>query len=271
MNMFIKGGDGGPPVRRSRTHGRGGTTLRPGTSSLSAAARASFLACEGRPLFLAGWQRTLFIHYEVPAAALQPLVPYPLDLWAGRAYVSLVAFTLTRLRFFDGGPAFATHGFLNLRTYIPGNSIYFLAEWLPHPLCVVLGPRLYGLPYRLGSLDYRHDHESGRICGRVRDGAGIFEFGGPIDPRAPFASCVPGSLDEFLLERYTAQTRRGPVDRYFRVWHPTWPQVPLEITVFDDSLLAATGSWFPEARRAGANYSPGFPEVWMGRPRRRSA
>jgi uncharacterized protein YqjF (DUF2071 family) len=237
---------------------------------LSQAARTSFRSAEGRPLFHAGWRRTVFIHYDVDAGALQPQVPFPLETRDGRAYVSLVAFTLSDLRLAAGGPPFTTHGFLNVRTYTRHNGIYFLAEWLPNPFCVLLGPGLYGLPYRLGRLDYDHRHETGRLHGRVEGPEGVLEFRAPIDPRATFSPCEAGSLDEFLLERYTAFTKRGSSERLFRVWHQPWPQVPIDLTVLDESLVASTGPWFRRARRIGANYSPGFSEVWMGRPRRRT-
>lgn len=236
----------------------------------SQAARRAFDTVEGRPLFHAGWRRTVMIHYEVDAAILQPQVPFPLDTRDGKAYVSLVAFTLSDLRFAAGGPPFSTHGFLNVRTYIQGNGIYFLAEWLPNPLCVFMGPRLYGLPYRQGRLDYDHRYETGRLHGRVEGRSGVLEFEAPIDPGATFAHCRTGSLDEFLMERYVAFTRRGDTERLFRVWHQPWPQVPIEVTMHDESLVASTGSWFRHARRIGANYSPGFDTVWMGRPRRRA-
>ncbi|MBI3858054.1 MAG: DUF2071 domain-containing protein [Planctomycetes bacterium] len=74
--------------------------------TLSARAQTAFRADEGRPLFHAGWRRTVFIHYEVDPAALQPQVPFPLDTRDGKAYVSLVAFTLSDLRFAAGGPPF---------------------------------------------------------------------------------------------------------------------------------------------------------------------
>ncbi len=96
----------------------------------------------------------------------------------------------------------------------------------------------------------------------------MLDFEAPIDPAPRFAPCRTGSLDEFLLERYTAFTKRGPTKRLFRVWHSPWPQVPIEISRIEDGLIDATGPWFRRARRVGATYSPGFHEVWMGRPRR---
>ncbi|HLY09455.1 MAG TPA: DUF2071 domain-containing protein [Planctomycetota bacterium] len=240
-------------------------------TTFSLAARNAFEAAEGRPLFQAGWQRAVFIHYEVDPAALQPQVPFPLETRGGKAYVSLVAFTLSGLRFTLGGPPLTTHGFLNVRTYIPGNGIYFLAEWLPNPACVFLGPRLYGLPYRQGTLTYDHRHESGRLQGRVESREGVLDFRAPLDSGSRFQPCERGSLDEFLLERYTAFTERRGRERLFRVWHDPWPQVPLDLTVLDDRLIDSTGPWFRAARRRGANYSPGFDRVWMGRPRRKDA
>src|SRR5947208_3021713 len=78
-----------------------------------------------RPIFRSDWLRSLFIHYEVEPAALQPQVPFELDLFGGRAYVSLVAFTMARLRPAIGGrmtawavSPIATHPFLNVRTYV---------------------------------------------------------------------------------------------------------------------------------------------------------
>ncbi|TDJ54766.1 MAG: DUF2071 domain-containing protein, partial [Planctomycetota bacterium] len=51
-----------------------------------------------KPFFIADWSRALFVHYAVDPAVLQPLVPLPLDLRDGHAYVSLVAFTMRGLR-----------------------------------------------------------------------------------------------------------------------------------------------------------------------------
>jgi len=245
-------------------------------STLSEAARRRMLALPGEPMFYARWDRAVFIHYEADPATLQRDVPFDLDLHEGRAFVSIVAFTLARMRPRIGGrfgewlfKPIATHEFLNIRTYVqhrgePG--IYFLAEWLSNPLSVRLGPRTFGLPYKFGRLIYEHARVRGEIRGDVEACEGRLSYQGDVAERS-FAPSEPGSLTEFMLERYTAFTRHGKRRRLFRVWHEPWPQEPLDIDTTADDLLASTGNWWQTAEYVGANYSPGA-EVWMGRPHR---
>jgi uncharacterized protein len=247
---------------------------------LSDEGRARLLSRRGEPRFVAGWERVLFIHYEVAADELQRTVPFPLDLHDGRAYVSLVAFTMRGMRFRFGGGRLAfllrpiaTHDFLNVRTYVKRGrerGIYFITEWLSNWLSVQLGPLLYGLPYHYAKINYQHVHENNRLSGRVEApdrGAGV-NWEARLSPDKFFIPGEQGSLTEFLLERYTAYTARGSTGRFFRIWHPPWPQIPVKISMGDDALLQKTWKWFGSAHLVGANYSPGFNEVWMGRAHR---
>jgi len=269
------------------------------TGDINAAARQRILSRKGEPLFLADWDRAVFIHYEIDPEILQREVPFQLDLRDGKAYVSLVAFTLRRMRPRLGGrlaewffKPIATHEFLNVRTYVRHNGepgIYFLAEWLPNPLSVHLGPRAFGLPYRFGKIEYRHEHERGELHGMVSEGGaphavrvsswqnsngahGVtrptcrLEYSAEINPDSEFNPCAEDLLEEFLVERYTAFTHWKNKSRFFRIWHSPWPQTPIEIKILDDSLLTRTWPWFKNARLIGANYSPGVFDVWMGRP-----
>ncbi len=246
---------------------------------LSDEGRRRILAVRGNPLFLCDWERAVFVHYEVDPEVLQREVPFELDLREGRAYLSLVGFTMRDMRPRSGGwPAamlfkpIATHEFLNVRAYVkhegePG--IYFLAEWLPNRISRLLGPTIFGLPYRLGTLDYRHEHEKGFLRGRVTGSdKSQLEYVAEVDPATQFRPCDEGSRDEFLMERYTAFTARGSRRRKFRIWHPPWPQAPIEIEIKNDELLRKSWHWFSDARFVGANYSPGFEDIWMGRPQR---
>ena len=269
--------------------------------SASEAARLRLLSLPGEPLFIADWDGVLMIHYQVDADRLARIVPFPLDLRNGNAFVGLVGFTMRRMRPRFGGrlaawllKPIATHAFLNVRTYVrhhgePG--IYFLAEWLSNRLSVALGPRLFGLPYRLGKIDYQHHSQKvGKgafhrvpfpkisdemkslptlsLRGSVEDSAGngILTYRGTLAPAVKPCACEPGSFDEWLMERYTAFTHSAGKIGFFRVWHPPWPQTTLELEVMERSLLDLNWPSFSDAAFVGANYSAGERNVWMGWP-----
>ena len=244
---------------------------------LSEGGKRRLLTVPGEPLFLADWERAVFIHYAVDGGTLQKEVPFALDLWEGRALVSLVAFTMRDMRPRRGGclaawpfKPIATHPFLNVRTYVKHGDergIYFMTEWLPNRLSVLLGPLAYGLQYRFARINYRHTHEQGVLAGRVEapGAGGRFAYESRLSGSGSFTTCPADSVDEFLLERYTAFTSRGRTRRFFRIWHPPWRQMPVQVSVAEDTLLTKVWPWFREARLIGANYSPGFRDVWMGR------
>lgn len=237
------------------------------------------LAGRGETAFIARWDRVLMIHWEVDSEALQRVVPFPVELREGRAFVSLVAFTMRgmaparagRLGAFLFRPI-ATHEFLNVRTYVrehdePG--IYFLSEWLSNRIAVQLGPVAFGLPYRHGRLDYTHAWEEGDLHGRVMDshtGASL-EYRASLDAPVSFQPCETETREEWLMERYTAFTERHGRRRLFRVWHEPWAQTPATVDVTCRTLLTENWSWMKEARLAGASFCPGLGGVWMGRPR----
>lgn len=236
-----------------------------------AAKRAAF-----EPLFVADWDDVAFVNFAFERSALQPLVPFELDLFDGTAYVSLVAFTQRRLRPRWGGrlsavlsAPLATHELLNVRTYVSHageRGIYFLCEWVPNRLATWLGPPLYGLPYRLGRLRYQYDRHAGVARHEVIATGRRLAFDVFADPNRAPATAAPGSLDAFLLERYTAFTRCRGRDACFRVEHAPWPQQRATVHFRDTALLSRTGVDWSRATVACANLSPGVKQVGFSPP-----
>jgi uncharacterized protein YqjF (DUF2071 family) len=166
---------------------------------------------------------------------------------------------------------------LNVRTYVrheDESGIFFLAEWVPKKVVTWLGPPMFGLPYRLGRIEYEHVQAS--LRGTVTNAAGQFVYRGSYS--GPCRACAGGSLDEFLLERYVAFTEWHGLRRMFRVRHDPWPQTQAEVTVEDEGLLRAQFGWWTDAGLVSANFSPGldvvtigWPQVVSGHPRCKTA
>ena len=250
----------------------------PAGTSISERARERFLKEERTPLFRCEWPRVLFVHYEIEPAILQPLVPFELELFNGKAIVSLAAFTMHRFRPNRGGrlgewifsPA-AKNSFLNVRAYVrhQGESgVFFMTQWLSHPFCLLGRLPMLRLPWHLGRMRYDFRQERGRLHGYVgASGGRSLTIAAAFPIGSAFKPAEPGSLAEFAMERYTAFALRGGKDVVFRVWHEAWPQRAVEVELEDAGLLALSGDWHRHARFAGANYTIGCDDVWMGRVR----
>jgi uncharacterized protein YqjF (DUF2071 family) len=231
-----------------------------------------------RAMFVADWVNVSFVHFAVSPGDLQLRIPFELDTFDGISYISLVAFTQRRLRPAIGGriaewlsTPLACHEFLNVRTYVRHRGergIYFLAEWIPNRLAALIGPALYGLPYRVGRLQFNQSVEGDRFTVNVTGREGCVEFGGTIDKPRDFSVARDGSLAAFLIERYTAWTYHRRVVRRFRIQHEPWLQCSADVTLRRADLLQnLCGGWF-DAPPIGAHFSPGVFNVAIGRPER---
>jgi len=233
-----------------------------------------------RGLFLADWSDVVFMHFEVDEAVLRRSVPLELDLYHGKAYVSLVAFTQKRLRPRWGGRLaewlsrpVGEHEFLNVRTYVRGRGrgqdergVYFLVEWISSRMARAIGPRAYGLPYELARMRYEVDEQANVMRGDIWARARL-RFEASIDDTQVVGEASDESLEQFLLERYAAYTFRNGVLRRFRICHEPWPKVGSRCRIDEPTLLEGA-EWFAGATLVSANYSPGVRDVSIGKPER---
>ncbi len=227
-----------------------------------------------KPFLRGDWDTLLMAHFAVTPEAIQGEVPLPLDTRDGEAFVTLVAFRQTHLRFAREGwwarplaKPVDDHAFLNLRTYVrgpEGPGIWFMQEFINHPLARLVGPPLYGLPYRLAHMPLRYRPTTRRFTATVRgwDNYARLEAEYAL---APLPAAEPGTLEHFLHERYVAYTQRGKTMLRFRVWHAPWRMHVAKVMV---KALGPAFAWMDEARFLGAFFTPGLKAVGLGAPRR---
>ncbi|HEY8041926.1 MAG TPA: DUF2071 domain-containing protein [Polyangiaceae bacterium] len=206
------------------------------------------------------WRSLLFLHWEVPVAPLQALVPEGLtvDTFEGRAYVGLVAFTMKDVRPSRRLPAVPTardfHE-LNVRTYVhrggrdPG--VWFFSLDAASALAVLAARAFFHLPYFHARMHMR-DEGDGRWAYRARrhwasDEEAAFEARYEVgDDRGTAAE---GTLEHFLVERYLlfAETPRGALVRG-QVHHRPYPLRRARVTELRESMVKAAGLRRPEDR-----------------------
>lgn len=191
----------------------------------------------GVSVFLrAEWRYIVMLNYEIDAALLQPLVPAgtSLDLWQGRALVSVVGFRFLRTRI--AGIPVPLHGAfdeVNLRCYVRRDlpdgevrrGVVFVRELVARPVIALVARWWYNEPYRVARMrsvaPAAHTDAPGRLIYEARVAGGW--HGVAATAAGAAAVPAPGTEAAFLANHYWGYTRQrdgGTVE--YAVRHPAW-------------------------------------------------
>lgn len=204
----------------------------------------------GRVAMRQRWAELLFLHWPIPVEALRPLIPAALevDAFDGVAYVGLVPFTMTGVRYAWAPAVPGTSRFheVNVRTYVhirgrdPG--VWFFSLDAANSLAVRVARRFWSLPYHFARMGL--DRSSGRIAYRSeRLWPGPTPAGCDLAyvPEGTPTASRPGTLEHFLAERYILYTSHRGRLLSGRVHHEPYPLQPARVLRLEESLLAAAG------------------------------
>jgi uncharacterized protein YqjF (DUF2071 family) len=187
------------------------------------------------------WRDLFFLHWRVPAEAVRPRV-HPrlsIDERDGSAWVSMTPFTLRKGRL-RGLPALPDFHELNFRTYVThpahGPGIWFFSLDAASAPAVMAARFSVRLPYFLARMERREGWY--RSCRRFL--AGSFEA--RLTAGGEIGRAAPGSLEEFLVERYQLYSRAaGPALWRGPVRHPPWILHRAEVPELTQDLAQAAG------------------------------
>lgn len=176
------------------------------------------------------------INYEVPQEVLLPFVPAgtELDLWEGKAYVSLVAFLFDETKVL-GIPAIGNRKFeeVNLRFYLKGNfnnelkrGVAFLKEIVPKYLVTGIANNLFSEHYQTMRMNHQFIHFDGTKKDLKNINYGIrYKGNHNISARlnGRLSDLIEGSFEHFIAEHYWGYSKVSDTQTIeYEVQHPKW-------------------------------------------------
>jgi uncharacterized protein YqjF (DUF2071 family) len=204
------------------------------------------------PVMRQGWENLLFAHWDFDPPTIQASLPPGLtvDTFAGRAWVGVVPFRMAGVRpaFLPAVPGLSWFWELNVRTYVldrqgrPG--VWFYSLDCDQPLACATARRWFHLNYRDAEMDCQRRPDGWiEFESRWLDGRSAARLCWRPDQRPP-APAAPGTLREFLVERYRLYSYDREAGRLMsgEVAHSPYQLIEAELGELDvDGLFASNG------------------------------
>lgn len=178
--------------------------------------------------FYQEWNNAIFLHYQVEISELKPFVPNELkiDLFDGKPWVSIVAFTMenVRMRYLPAFPPISDFDEINIRTYVSFNNksgVYFLSIEAGKKWSCKLAKAISELPYRYSRIN-RRDDEFISLNTEFNDELRIvYKTGKQLKEKT--------ELDKWLTERYVLYQDTGDSINEYEIHHLEWPLQEVEL------------------------------------------
>jgi uncharacterized protein len=191
----------------------------------------------------------VFLHWRLAPDVVRSFVPATLDidLFEGAAWVSLVAFTVSRMRptLLPPIPGLSDAHQINVRTYVHRDGVpglWFFSLDANNPLAVWAAR----LGYRLAFFHARmHVGQDGGVvafcCERTDANAAKATFDAAWQLGDTLPVPQPGTLDFFLLERYVLYSGTNDHLLRTRIHHRPWPLRHPMLRQLASTMLEAQG------------------------------
>jgi uncharacterized protein YqjF (DUF2071 family) len=174
------------------------------------------------------WHDVIFIHWKAPVEEVRRIVPteLDLDLYDGMAWISLVAFTIKKLRphYFPAFPPVSDFHEINMRTYVKKKGkqgIYFLSVEADKRSSALLSRAITGLPYVRSEMTKKsHLHKSYNTR---------LHYYLQLKYEPDQSEYKKDFLDKWLTERYCVYHKLKSKIISYDIHHVEWPLQNIKI------------------------------------------
>jgi len=204
----------------------------------------------------ARWTNLLMLNYEVDPGVLKPYLPFAtvLDLWQGKALVSMVGFMFEKTKVLGvKWPFHVNFEEVNLRFYVRHfdgkewkRGAVFISEIVPKPAISLIANSLYkehyrALPMRHSATPVDNDHTEFLYEWKLKDNWN--KLGAMVSNH--FEDIEPGSPEEFIFEHYWGYNTWGErITMEYQVEHVSWQIAAVKEPVFEADIAALYGEPF---------------------------
>lgn len=195
---------------------------------LSKTSHRPFEMPKGDWIYYQEWNNAVFLHWEIPFQTLRQLVPKPLELdnFEGKYYVSVVVFTMEKIRpkYLPSVSFLSDFEEINVRTYVQKDGkkgVYFLSIEAEKWLSAFVAKSLSGLPYEKSEIQRTENQ-----CISTNKAKSFhlninFEIGETLQQKT--------DLDLWLTERYCLFLDLGKNLYRYDIHHEEWEIKSLKI------------------------------------------
>lgn len=182
--------------------------------------------------FYQEWNNAIFLHYQIELTELEKFVPKELeiDLFDGKPWISVVAFTMEKIRpkNLPPFPSISDFDEINIRTYIKSNNktgVYFLSIEGGKNLSCKVAKGISELPYRFSTIK-RSENKYISQNKEFNDKLSIeFTIGKELKEKT--------ELDKWLTERYALFQDTDKSINEFEIHHLEWPINEIDLHELD--------------------------------------
>jgi uncharacterized protein YqjF (DUF2071 family) len=204
----------------------------------------------------AQWNNLLMLNYEIDPDILKPYLPpfTVLDLWQGKALVSMVGFLFQNTQVIGvKWPFHINFEEVNLRFYVRHfdggewkRGAVFISEIVPKPLIALIANSLYKEHYSAMPMRHAINRSTGENTQYIYEWKlkGKWNrLGGTVNNNPP--PIAAGSQEEFIFEHYWGYNKAGnDLTMEYQVEHIRWNAGQVTDTIFEADIKKLYGEAF---------------------------
>ncbi len=176
------------------------------------------------------WNKAIFLHYQVDINELKKWVPeeIEIDLFEGKPWISLVAFSMEKIRprYLPPFNPISNFAEINIRTYIKSGhktGVYFLSIEGEKKMACKAAKLFSGLPYRFSKMK----RTPNSFISKNREHGDQFNIQFRLGNELKNKN--KSTLDIWLTERYALLQDEKNALNEFEIHHIEWPLQEIEI------------------------------------------